>query len=83
MTTILISYCDGSYQFRDSAMDHFFDRQDFDKIKELVTDTLTSANLYRKGDYWAMFRTWVDGKWVETPELFEERIKMSKNGIYC
>lgn len=82
MTTVLIRYYSASYQYREPAMDHFFDQQDFDRIKQLVEATLTADKMMsnvRTEVFWATFNVWDSEKqrWDETPEMFTHRIKVN------
>lgn len=72
MMDVRISLCEDSYQFN-QIFEKFVD---FDTIVDLATSELIKASLYRKGNYWASFSVLQDGKWIETPELFAQRIKI-------
>lgn len=76
MTTIKIDFFLNARQIDESRIDAFFDRQDFDFIKRQIRRELETYPKVQGKVYWASFSVLTDGKYVETKEMFKERIKI-------
>ena len=78
MTTVKIDYFQNSRQINEPSIDCFFDDQEFEFIKRGVKRQLESYPPVRGKIYWASFSILdPSGKYVETVEMFKQRIKIN------
>ena len=77
MFTIRIDFFQNSRQINEPRIDCFFDQQDLDFIKRQIERELKSYPKVQGKVYWASFSILQDGKYVETEEMFKQRIKIS------
>lgn len=81
MRNIRISFFEGQYMFN-QKFDMIVDQVDFIFLRKLVFAELTAEIEQRIGEnlntvsHWVSFEELVDGLWVETKELFLQRIKI-------